>query len=153
MNKAPLPEIGSITYREFTLNLDFYLQHPFDEVGEASTQLPSVIEWINDMLQFYTQQELLEYHAIKQAEATAYFELRAGAYVQKYGDKMTEKALEMAVELDERVLAATVAHAEAKSWVTRLRNQISIFMAKLELIRTVEATRRHVDRAVSAVGV
>ena len=147
MSTPSLPAIQAITYGGYTLDIDYYLNAVYDDVSQASQELPLAIEWLNSMLQYYVSAEVVEYRAIKQAEAEVYFDLRNGKFAVLYGEKMTEKALEMAVELDERVKTAVNAYAESKAWVTRLRNQIAVFTAKLDIVRTVEATRRHVDRS------
>lgn len=152
--KPDLPTIAAIEYGDFTLHIDHFLKHDYCEVSAAATELPSIIEWLNTLLQDYITLEMIENRRVKQAEAVVYFELRGtteadGTFRQKFGEKMTEKALELAVELDDRIRQAVEAHAEAKGWVSRLRTQISVLTSKLELVRTVEATRRHLDQAVS----
>lgn len=144
-----LPSVGTITYDGYTLDVDNYLRAEYTDVGQAAVELPCVIEWLNAMLSYYVSSELIEYRAIKRAEADAYFELKGGTYASTYGDKMTESALAYAVERDQRVIDAVALHAESKAWSARIRNLISTLIAKLELVRTVEATRRHVDHVIS----
>lgn len=149
MSTPTIPKLGSITFREHTLDLDYYLTREYGDFSEAANDLPVVSEWLNDMLQYYIGTEVIEYRKVKQTEAEVYFELRQGGFQQKYGDKMTEKALEYAIELDPRLIAAVESYADVKGWTVRLRNMISLFTAKLDLLRTVEASRRHIDETMS----
>lgn len=146
----PLPKIGALTYHDFTLDVDYYLKKEYVEIGEACTELPSIIAYVNEMLFYFVSHEEIEKRNLDSVEATVYFELRKGKYLELYAGKMTEDGLKAAVHLDQRVTDATQIHAEAKAWLKNLNVLIDIFVAKLEIIRTVEATRRHIDREISA---
>ena len=149
MSDTQLPSIGVIEFSGYTLDVDRYLRSEYPDIGEAAVELPAAIEWLNTVLYYYVSTELMESRAIKAAEAEAYFNLRNGGFAEKYGDKMTEKALEHAINLDPGVQTAVNSHADAKAWVVRLRNLIDTLIAKLDIVRTVEATRRRVDTSLS----
>lgn len=141
-NPFQLPFLESITYGEYTLHVNDWLTSAFDDIGEAAMAIPAIVEWLSYVLQYYVQAEILDARKIKQAEATAYFRLRSGGFAEKYGEKMTESALEKAVELEEDVQKAVTDYAESKAWVARLRGTLSTFQSKLDLLRSTEATRR-----------
>lgn len=148
--QLPLPPVTKITFGNDELDIEAIVSHEYGDVAEASVTLPWAIEVVNQWLQYYTEQVVLDEYMIKFQEATAYFELRNGTFIGKYGDKMTEKSLEHAVALDERVTKAHQDYASTKGWLKRLDNAVKTFQAKLDLVRTTEATRRHVDTSVSA---
>jgi len=144
--KMPCPKIGKLMFGDGeVIDLDFYLNHDYTSIEEASQQLPGIIEYLNEKLQYYVQTEQIEKQEIKEAEATVYFRLRSGEFLERYGEKMTEAALEKAVVLDDVVKNAHRIHAESDAWCERLKRSISSLTAKMELVRTTEATRRHTD--------
>lgn len=145
MSKFKIPEISNITVDGQVIDINHLLSNEYDDVAVAAVEIPATIEYLNQMLQYYSATENVEKHAIKEAEARAYMRLRSGSFIERYGDKMTEKALEHAVALDEDVKKAIAAHADCDAWVDRLRNTIRVLLVRLEFIRTVEATRRHAD--------
>ncbi len=149
MSTPKLPSLGTFTFRDHTLDIDYYLTREYGDFSEAANELPVITEWLNDMLQYYIATEIIEYRKVKQTEAEVYFELRQGGFQAKYGEKMTEKALEYAVEVDTRIIEAVASYADVKAWTVRLRNMIALFTSKLELLRTIEATRRHIDKTLS----
>lgn len=151
MSKAPqnLPKLGTLQFNDYTLDLDYWMGMEFGDFSQAAHELPIISEWLNDLLQYYVATEIVEYRKVKQLEAETYFRLRNGDFTRLYGDKMTEKALEYAVELDKDLIAAVESYATAKAWTVRLRNTISVLNAKLDMLRTSEATRRHIDNARS----
>lgn len=125
------------------LDLQYYLGADYTDIREASEELPAVIEWINAELQSAVAIKVNAKFAVKQAEARAYFALKDGAFERAgYGDKMTEKALEHAVNLDKGLERAVEEFANATAWVTRLSNLLGSMQAKLELVRSTEATSR-----------
>ena len=58
MKDHTLPELGTIDLgSEFSLNLDTFLKHPYEEIGEAAVELPAIIEWTNQQLQWIIEQK------------------------------------------------------------------------------------------------
>ena len=140
-----LPKLGKLKLNDYSLDLDHYLTGEYDDIGEACTEIPPIVEWVNDQLQCYTEQKLIADHAIKVAEAKAYFELRNGGFEDRgYAGKCTEVALERAVALDQGVIDAHENYAVLVGWVKRLENLQGSLQTKLDLIRSTEATRRRI---------
>jgi len=125
------------------LDLQHYLGADYTDIREASEELPAVIEWVNAELQSAVAIKVNAKFAVKRAEAKAYFHLKDGGFEQAgYGEKMTEKALEHAVNLDKGLAEAVNEFANSTAWVTRLSNLLGSLQAKLELVRSSEATSR-----------
>jgi hypothetical protein len=59
-----------------------------------------------------------------------------------FAEKMTEKALDMAVLQDKTLSAAARNYSVLKSYVTRLANMQENLRNKLDMLRSVEATKR-----------
>ena len=141
----PLPKLGKISLDGQSVDIGFYLQKAYDDVGEASTELPSLIEWLNEQLQVFTEERNLAEHGIDVARAKAYFDLKGtgnGSFAENYPGKQTEEALKHALELEPTVAKAIEKHAVYHSWCLRITNTMRSLQARLELIRSTEATRR-----------
>jgi len=139
-----IPKPSPITLEGTTLDVAYYMAAEYPDVAQASAELPSIIEWVSSHLQSMAEAKIVSKQAIKEAEATAYFRLRGGAFHDQYSDKMTESSLSMALALDKDVKEAYRTYAIYSGWVQRLQNLILSLQAKLDLVRTVEATRRSV---------
>lgn len=143
MSKEKTPKLGRIDLdADFSLDLDYYLYQDYGDVSQAASELPPIIEWVNAKLQGLTEQKIIKRQELKEVEAKAYFSLRSGEFSELYADKMTESALEKAVCLDESVKAAHREYAVLAGWVQRLGNLQDSLQAKMDLVRTSEATRR-----------
>lgn len=141
--KNPLPKLTAINWGDFTLDLDYYLGHDYVDIAEAGTELPAVIEWVNEKLQEITEDKLVKKSQVKRLEATAYFELKNGGYEAKgYAGKATSEAIERAVTLDPDVQKAEDEFAVLSGWHVRLVNLMTSLQSKLDLTRSVESTRR-----------
>lgn len=127
---------------DFKLDLSYYLTATYDDIGQASSELPAIIEWVNMKLQEMVESRLIKKQEIKEVEAEAYFYLKDGAFVRDYNDKMTESSLSMAVALSPKVKQTHHDFAVLSGWVERLSNLQGSLSAKLDLTRSSEATRR-----------
>lgn len=143
MKKSIVPKLASITVGGQSLDLETLLNSEYEDVREASEQLPAAIHWLGWHRGYATQRLVITEQEWNEAEAKVYFDLRNGGFIEKgFGEKMTEEALKKAVVLDETVHAAAAAYASAKRWVEVFNTTIEALMAKLDLVRTSEATRR-----------
>jgi len=143
MKKIVVPKLANIKVGADTLDLDYLLNNEFEDVREASEQLPAAIAWLGYNRGYAYERLTICEQEWNEAEARAYFDLRAGKFLEKgYGEKMTEEALKKAVALDETVSEAVAAYASAKRWLEVYNSTIEALMAKLDLVRTSEATRR-----------
>lgn len=143
MKKFVVPKLADIKVGDNSLDLDHLLNSEFEDVREASEQLPAAIAWLGYNRGYAHEQLTIKEQEWNEAEARAYFELRNGGFLERgYGDKMTEESLKKGVYLDPQVKAAALAYAEAKRWLEVYNSTIEALMAKLDLVRTSEATRR-----------
>jgi hypothetical protein len=143
-----LPPIEPVAIGGQRVNVSHYLTKPYDDVSEAAQELPALIEWVNQELQVCTENKLVAAQELAEAEATAYFELRqpgAESFAENYVGKATEEAMKHAVVLDARVKKCGLTAARWSAWASRLYNLQHSLQAKLELVRSSEATRRHAD--------
>jgi hypothetical protein len=141
--EVQLPKLDKLTLDGYGLDLDYFLGNAYDDISAASTELPSIIEWVNMQLQSVVEQQVNQKQLIKELEARAFFDLRAGRYEDRgYAGKPTGEAMTHAVALEPSVKDAHREFAKLTSWVRRLNNLQSSLQFKLELIRSTEATRR-----------
>lgn len=141
--KHPLPKLDAIDWGDFTLDLDYYLGHDYVDIAEAGTELPAVIEWVNEKLQTVTTDRLMKKSEIKRLQARTYFDLRNGGFEREgYTGKPTTEALERAVDLNPDVQKAEDEFAVLSGWHGRLVNLMTSLQSKLDLTRSVESTRR-----------
>lgn len=144
--KPKLPSIGKVRLGDDTIDLDYYLAQEYDDIVSASQELPALIEWINARLQENIELKIITKQKIRNVEAKVFFSLKNGDFIEKgYGPKMTEKALERAIALDPKVTQVWDDFAVLSGWVSRLQNLLSSFQAKLDLVRSSEATRRKIE--------
>ena len=145
-----VPPISDVDFGEGeSLNVDRLLRYDFSDVADANLHLPASIEWINERLKSFIEAKVMAKHRVKRAEAEAYFHLKKGEFDRLYPEsKMTEKALELAIHLDEGVESMNKELAEATSMEARLRQLLVTLQLKLEIVRSQEATRRRlIDRS------
>lgn len=140
------PELGKIridAQDDFELDLDYYLGTEYDDIGQACSELPPVIEWVNMKLQQITESKLIMKQEIAETEAKAYFDLRAGLFEDRgYAGKPTQDAVKEAVCLEESVKVIHRKYAVLVGWAQRLYQLQASLQSKLDLIRSTEATRR-----------
>lgn len=128
---------------ESNLDLDYYLSHDFADVGYAMEALPAVIEYVNERRQVMREDLYVQKQACKQAEAKAYFALKCGQFGTLYPTiKLSETAVEHAMQLDGGVIEATRIFAILQAHAERLTTTILALQLKLDMVRSTEATRR-----------
>lgn len=139
-----LPKLGVLDMGDGeTLNLDQVFSHDYHDIQFACQSLPAHIEWVNARLEECIRAKHQWKHGVKRAMGEAYKRLREGEFTEKgWGMKMTETALEHAVNCDEEVNKAVDYFALYASLSVRLSNLIISLQAKLDLVRSSEATRR-----------
>lgn len=144
MKKAPpLPKIPPLELDGFSLDLQYYVQKEYVDIGEAAIELPSIIEWLNYQHQIALEMKMRQKAALERTEATAYFNLKSGDYQSLgYGDKPTADALKAAVSLNPDVQELNEDIAVWSALEDRLERVTRSLTSKLELVRSSEATRR-----------
>lgn len=136
-----LPVLAKIMNDIIDLDPDYYFSKRYDDIVAATTELPVVIEYINESLQRASIASMQSEWDTESLEAETYTRLRQ-EWSSTYAEKMTEKALEMAVASDKELQKARNNFAVLKSYVRRLANMQENLRSKLDALRSVEATRR-----------
>jgi len=144
--KAPpsepaLPKLAKIINDIIELDPDYYFRKRYEDIVEAASNLPLVIEYINESLQRAAIAAANAKQDVQALEAETYSTLRQ-QWNDKFAEKMTEKALEMAIAQDENFSEASRNYSVLKSYVTRLSNMQENLRIKLDMLRSVEATKR-----------
>ncbi len=143
MSDHTLPELGIIDLgSEFTLNLDVFLKHPYEEIGEAAVELPAIIEWVNQQLQWVIEQKGIKKQEIKTVRAQAFVRLKNGKAQYEIPGKVSENAIEQLIEIDADVIRVNGELSKILGWSSRLSNLLYVLQAKLDLVRSTESTRR-----------
>ena len=138
-----VPNLRSLKVGDETLALHDLLQAPYEDISEAAEQLPAAIGWLGYQRAIGIERMILSEQAWKKAEATQYFELKNGGFISGgFGDKPTEDALKRALLLTPQVEEACADYAMRKRHVEWVSASIEALKAKLELVRSSEATRR-----------
>jgi hypothetical protein len=142
-----LPTLGKIDLdlngSQFSLDLDQYFGHEYGDIGEASTELPAILEWVNSQLHVLTERKIIVKQEIKEAEARAFFDLKEGLFEsQGLAGKTTDASVSMAVCLQPSVKDSYREYATLCGWSQRLQNLMNELQLKIDLIRSTEATRR-----------
>jgi hypothetical protein len=148
--KIVIPKLAKIKVGQESLDLDYLLNTDFDDVREASEKIPAAIAWLGWQRAYAYEWLTVAEQVWNEAEAEAYFDLKHGGFIEKgYGDKMTEEALKKAVFLDPKVHKAAVDYGSAKRWLEVYDSGIKSLLAKLDLVRTSEATRRRLTEPLA----
>jgi len=143
MRKISVPIVKKFQVGDEVVDLDAILNAPFEDIGEAAERIPGILGWFGYQKGLAIEREINADYNWKEAEAVAYFALKGGGFVEKgYGEKITETALEKAVLLDEAVKAAALEYAKRKRHLEWVNGTIEALKAKMELVRSTEATRR-----------
>jgi len=138
-----LPRIPPLNLDGFELNVQYYVQKEYGDIAVAAVELPSIIEWLNWQHQIALEMKLRKKAELERVEAQVYFELKGGDFQSRgYGDKATGDALHAAVVLDERVIDLNEDIAVWCALEDRLERISRSLTAKLDLVRSSEATRR-----------
>lgn len=141
--KQLVPKLKSFKVGEDTLDLNYLLNAPFEDIGEAAESIPAAIGWLGYHRSWAIERLIVTEQEWKRVEAQQYFELKNGGFVSKgFGEKITEEALKKAVLLTDEVNQACVDYAKRKQHVEWISTSIDALQAKLELVRSSEATRR-----------
>ncbi len=138
-----LPALPPLDLMGVSFDLDRYLRREYSDIGEAAIQLPTIIEMLNYEAQVNREARLCLEAQYERKRAEAYFYLKNGGFQKEgYGEKATEDALKMAIVLQPEIqqLSEELAIRDARE--KRLYNLMGTFQAKLELVRSTEATRR-----------
>jgi Tfp pilus assembly protein PilP len=128
-----------------SLDVGRYLGEDYADVADAAKELPVMIEWLNELRQACLEARDLAKIDLEKREAQVYFQLRGHGddnFAANYSGKPTEDALKMAVALDPEVRRLKESSAAYGAKAARLSGTIASFQAKVELIRSSEATRR-----------
>jgi hypothetical protein len=142
-NLPPLPKLSAIELGEFSLDIDYYLKTDYQGASSASKELPAVIEWINSELMIAIEKKIIVRQDLKRVEGAAFLDLRGALWERRgYAGKQTESAIEAAVHQEDSVKQATEVVAYWTALASRLSNTMISLQAKLDLVRTSEATRR-----------
>jgi hypothetical protein len=143
-SSVTLPKLHTIDLDGYKLDIDYFLKTHYVSVHSANAELPSIIEWVNEMLQIAVEKKHMAKAELKQAEGNAFHDLRDEEKFRQAGfvGKTTEKAIDHAIPLMSSVMEANQKYARAAGWVSRLVNTLISLQAKLDLVRTTEATRR-----------
>jgi len=144
-NQSPpkLPRIPPLNLDGFDLDVGYYVQKEYLDIAEAAVELPSIVEWLNWQHQVALEMKLRKKFELERVEAQVYFELKGGDFQKRgYGDKATGDAINAAVALDERVGELNEDIAVWYALEDRLDGISRSLTAKLDLVRSSEATRR-----------
>jgi hypothetical protein len=138
-----IPSISPIELDGETLDVQYFLTKHFDDIGEASLELPAIIEWISSKLQGIVESKLCKENELERVEAEVWFYLQNGGFEDRnYTGKKTQYSLSMALRLDDKVKAIKDEIATLTGWQQRLENLVYSLRSKLEIVRSVETTRR-----------
>lgn len=141
--KGNVPVLKAFKVGDAVLDLDYLLNAPYEDVGEAAEKIPAAIGWLGYHRSMAIERLIISEQAWKATEARQYFELKNGGFTtQGFGEKPSEEALKRAIMLTPEVEAACQDYAKRKQHVEWLSTTIDSLKAKLELVRTSEATRR-----------
>lgn len=143
MRKISVPVIKEFKVGDVVVDLESLLNAPFEDISEAAEKIPGVIGWFGYQKGLAVERELNADYRWKEAEAKAYFDLKGGRFVSDgFGEKPTETALLKAVLLTPEVKAASEDYAKYKRHLEWINGTVEALKAKLELVRSSEATRR-----------
>jgi hypothetical protein len=138
-----LPKLRTLELDGQPIDLNYFLTTDYVDAASAGSEIPGLIEFINENYQVFVEQKIRSKGALERARAKAYFDLKAGLWETRgYAGKFTESGAEKSVELEEEVIDALEQYAVFSGYVARLYNLMQTLQAKLGITRTVEATRR-----------
>ena len=141
--RPELPQIPPIVLDGYTLDVNYYMTKEYLDIGEASIEIPAIVEWLNWQYQIALESKIMAKVRLERTEAQAYFDLKGGEFQRKgYGDKATEEALKRAVNLNDEVVQLNEDYAVYAALAERLSNVQRSLQFKLELVRSTEATKR-----------
>ncbi len=105
MKEVPqLPSLPALTLINQTIDLDYFLGREYTDIGEAAIQLPTLIEILNYQSQLNKETLMRKEAELSRQKAETYFYLKGGGFPKEgYGDKVSEDALKMAIQLDPKI--------------------------------------------------
>lgn len=139
--RPALPVLERIENDIIVLDPEYFFKKRYEDVTEAAGELPVVIEYINESLQRASIAANDAKRDLASLEAETYTGLRQ-EWSNRFAEKMTEKALEMAVLQDKDLAETARNYSVLKSYVSRLANMQENLRMKLDMLRSVEATKR-----------
>jgi len=143
MNTGPVPVLKSFRVGDDVIDLNYLLNAPYEDIGEASDMIPAAIGWMGYQRGIAMERLIIAEQEWKAAESRSYFDLKNGAFTAKgFGEKPSEEALKKAVVLCDPVTEACQDYAKRKRHVEWLTFSIDALKAKLDLVRSSEVTRR-----------
>src|SRR5271165_1589694 len=103
-----VPMLGVVVSNGQTVDLDYFMDHDYEDIRQAMEELPSIACWMEIQRSWAVRRTILNEGAWRRAKAAAYFALKNGGEFQArgFGEKPTEDALRHAVELDPNVIKA-----------------------------------------------
>lgn len=148
--RKPIPMLDALTLGEGkfkeTAPLKEIWEAEYDNVAEAAETLPGFIAWLahhkGDAVEAVERNKRL----YEEAEAEAYFELRAGGFeTDGFAGKPTEEALKKAVMMKPMVRGAAEVYEKSLNLKEVINGVLIAIQAKLDLVRTTEATKRRIQ--------
>ena len=137
----PLPVLEKIENNFLSLDINHYFSVEYNDIAKAVSELPIIIEYINEALQRAQIASMKAKWDIEALEAETYTRVRQ-SWAATYAEKMTENAVSMVVAQDPDLEKARNNYAVVKSFVSRLQNTQENLRTRLDCQRSVEATRR-----------
>ena len=139
----PVPALKAFKVGDAVVDLEWLLAAPYEDIGEAAAHIPPAIGYLGYHRSLATERMIVAEQAWKRTEAEKYFALKNGEFISRgLGTKMTEDSLKHALTLYPEVTKACEVYAHYKQTVEWLGASITSLQAKLELVRSSEATRR-----------
>lgn len=135
--------LNKIEIKGQILDIGQYLTKPFEDIREASLELPAIIAALGEERSWCVERFINAERDWKKAESRAYMALKNGQFVARgYGEKVTEEGLKRAIELDPEVDKAGAVYARKKKRLDEITETIAALKLKLDLVRSSETTRR-----------
>lgn len=139
-----IPIIKPIVLDGYTFDLQEVLSKDYDDISVACVVLPQYAEWVNEQLHTMQESRAATENELRVAKAEAYFKFRARG-LEHYGiTKITEAAVDHAIELEERVQSLGSKLATLDGWCRRLSRIADTLIRQMDLVRSSEATRRKI---------
>lgn len=141
--KQAVPVLKAFKVGDAVVDLEWLLNAPYEDIGEAAAKIPPAIGYLGYHKSLATERLINSEQSWKRVESEQYFALKNGGFISGgFGEKMSEEALKRALMMSTEVTAACADYAKRKQTVDWLSASIDALQAKLELVRSSEATRR-----------
>jgi hypothetical protein len=139
---ADIPQLQSINNDLILFNADKWFKKSYAlDFGQAHTEIPAVLEQINEAIQRAAIHTADAKKQAEQLEGERLMSVRR-TWAATYEDKMTESTVAAVLAQDKDLMAAWHRYSVLKSWVSRLENTMENLRLKLGAMRSFEATRR-----------